>query len=292
MNSRKPKKGVVSIMLYWIKKLLYITGAIILVSVCVNMFLGPHNIAAGGLTGLAIILEQWIGMSRSTVIFVGNGILLAITFFFLGKEVFFNTVIGATMLPFFIGVIPQMTLVSDTMLSVLVGSALFGIAVAMLYRLNASSGGTSIPPLVFKKYFNLNLSVGLFLTDGIVVVLCLLVFSLDAFFYAIISIFITSATMNYIENGMNKKKMIYIISDMHEVISQEILRDVGRGVTIIPAIGAYRNDQKQMLMVTLDKKDYQPVLNIVNKHDKTAFMITDTVTDVHGEGFSYHSGSV
>jgi len=279
-------------MLYWIKKLLYITGAIILVSVCVNMFLGPHNIAAGGLTGLAIILEQWIGMSRSTVIFVGNGILLAITFFFLGKEVFFNTVIGATMLPFFIGVIPQMTLVSDTMLSVLVGSALFGIAVAMLYRLNASSGGTSIPPLVFKKYFNLNLSVGLFLTDGIVVVLCLLVFSLDAFFYAIISIFITSATMNYIENGMNKKKMIYIISDMHEVISQEILRDVGRGVTIIPAIGAYRNDQKQMLMVTLDKKDYQPVLNIVNKHDKTAFMITDTVTDVHGEGFSYHSGSV
>jgi len=279
-------------MLYWVKKLLFITGAIILVSVCVNMFLGPHNIAAGGLTGLAIILEQWIGMSRSVVILVGNGILLVITFFFLGKEVFLNTVIGATMLPFFIGIIPQVTLVNDTMLSVLVGSALFGTAVAILYKHDASSGGTSIPPLVFKKYFNLNLSVGLFLTDGIVVVLCLLVFSLDAFFYAIISIFITSATMNYIENGMNKKKMIYIISDMHEIISQEIIRDVKRGVTIIPAIGAYRNDQKQMLMVTLDKKDYQPVLNIVNKHDKSAFMITDTVTDVHGEGFSYHSGSV
>ncbi|MCL2033485.1 MAG: YitT family protein [Oscillospiraceae bacterium] len=279
-------------MIKMIRKLLYITGAIILISVCVNMFFAPHNIAAGGLTGLAIILERLLGLERSTVILIGNLALLAVTLVFLGKEIFLNTVIGAVLLPIFIGIVPQVTLVSDTMLSMVVGSVIFGLAVSILYFNKASSGGTSIPPLILKKYFNVSTSVGLFFTDGIVVILCLFVFSVDAFFYAVSSIFITSAAMNYIENGINKKKMVYIISDRSDLIKHDILHDVGRGVTIIPIIGAYKNNEMQMLMVTLDKKNYQQVLSIVNKHDEKAFMITDTVSDVHGQGFSYESGSV
>ena len=276
----------------WIKKLLYIVGAIILISVVVNIFLGPHNIAAGGLTGLAIILEEWLGLSRSMIVLIGNGLLLIVTFIFLGRETFLNTVIGASLLPVFIGIIPQYKLINDTMLSMVVGSALSGIAVTMLYSNNASSGGTAIPPLIFKKLFNLSPSIGLFLTDGLVVILSLWVFSVDAFFYAITSIFITSVVMNYLENGVNKKKMVYIISDMHDVIVEEILHTIGRGVTIVPVIGAYRQNEKKMLIVTLDKRNYQQLLTIVDSHDKQAFMITDTVSDVHGEGFTYESGSI
>jgi uncharacterized membrane-anchored protein YitT (DUF2179 family) len=275
-----------------LKKLLYIVFSIVLIAVCVNMFLGPHNIAAGGLTGLAIILEQWIGVSRSLVVYIGNGLVLVLALVFLGREVFFNTVIGAALLPFFIDIVPRYTLINDTMLSMLIGSAIFGIAVSILYHHKASSGGTAIPPLILKKYFNLSPSVGLFITDGIVVILCLFVFSVDAFFFAIASIFITSATMGYIENGMDKKKLVYIISDLHEQITQEILHELKRGVTLIPSIGAFEQQQRPMLLVTLNKKDYQQLLTIVDKHDKEAFMITDTVSDVHGEGFTYESGSV
>jgi len=277
---------------FWLIKLAYITLAIVIISVCVNMFLAPHNIAAGGLTGLAIILEEWLGLSRTTVIFIGNAALLVVTLIFLGKEVFINTVIGATMLPVVIGIVPRITLINDTMLSMLVGSALFGIAVSILYANRASSGGTAIPPLILKKYFNMSTSVGLFLSDGVIVVLCLLVFDVDAFFYAITSIFITSAVMSYIENGANKKKMVYIISDLYEKIITDVQTKIGRGVTIIPAVGAYEQQEKPMLMVTLDKKNYQQLLTIVNTHDAQAFMITDTVTDVHGKGFTYESGSV
>ncbi|MCL2286231.1 MAG: YitT family protein [Firmicutes bacterium] len=274
------------------KKLAYITIAIALLSVCVNMFLAPHNIAAGGLTGLAIILESWLGLGRSTVIYVGNGLVLLLTFFFLGKEIFLNTVIGATLLPVFIGIVPRITLVSDTMLSVVIGSALFGVAVSILYHNKASSGGTAVPPLILKKHFNISPSIGLFITDGVVVLLCLFVFDVDKFFFAILSIFITSAAMNYIENGANKKKMVYIISQFHEDITKDILNDIGRGVTMIPSIGAFENQEKPMLMATMDAKDYQQLLTIVNKHDKEAFMITDTVSDVHGQGFTYESGSI
>ena len=98
--------------------------------------------------------------------------------------------------------------------------------------------------------------------------------------------------MNYMENGINKKKMVYIISDMHDTIKNDILHEIGRGVTIIPVIGAYNNSNKQMLMVTLDTKNYQQLLTIVDKYDKKAFMITDTVSDVHGQGFTYESGSI
>jgi len=276
----------------WTKKLAYIVVAIILISVSVNLFLGPHNIAAGGLTGLAIILEQWMGLGRSTIVMIGNAALLIVTFIFLGREIFFNTVIGAALLPLFIRLVPQYTLVEDTMLSMIVGSALSGVAVSMLYANNASSGGTAIPPLIFKKYFKLSTSIGLFFTDGIVVVLSLLIFSIDAFFFAVTSIFVTMLVMNYLENGINKKKMVYIISDMHDAIVEQVLHTIGRGVTIVPVVGAYGNNPKKMLMVTLSKKNYQQLLTIVNEHDEHAFMITDTVSDVHGKGFTYESGSV
>jgi len=98
--------------------------------------------------------------------------------------------------------------------------------------------------------------------------------------------------MNYIENGTNKKKMVYIISDVYETIAKDIMEDIGRGVTIIKATGAFEKKEKPMLMVTMDTRNYQKLLTIVEKRDSQAFMITDTVSDVHGRGFTYESGSV
>jgi len=256
------------------------------------MFLGPHNIAAGGLTGLGLILEELLGFDRSMVILIGNAIVLIIAFIFLGRETFFNTAIGAILLPVFIGIVPQITLVSDSMLSMIIGSALFGVAVSILYSNQASSGGTAVPPLILKKHFNMNPAIGLFITDGIIVTLCLLVFSLDAFFLAILSIYITSFTMSNIETGLNRKKLVYIISDKHKLITDKVLNTINRGVTIVPSIGAYKQKKRSMLMVTLDKRDYQELLTVVNEYDKKAFMITNIVTDVHGEGFTYDSGSI
>ena len=275
-----------------LKRILYIIFAVALISISVNIFLGPHKIAAGGITGLAIILEELLSVQRSVVILVANGAVLILALIFLGREIFLNTVIGALLLPIFIGIVPQVTLVQDTMLSMVVGSVIFGIAVSILYRNNASSGGTAVPPLILKKYFNLSTSVGLFITDGVVVVLSLFVFGFNSFFYAIASIFITSVTMTYIESGINKKKLVYIISDMASRITDDILHDVGRGVTVVPVIGAHENTERSMLMVTLDNKDYRQLVTVVNKHDEGAFMITDTVSDVHGRGFTYESGSV
>jgi len=279
-------------MLKWIKKLGYIALAIAIIAVCVNMFLGPHSIAAGGITGLAIIFESLFGFERSITILAANALILVAAIIFLGKEVFLNTLIGAALLPVFIEFIPKYMLITDTTLSMAAGSLLFGVAVSILYSNNASSGGTSVPPLIFKKYFGLNTSIGLFLSDGIIIALTLTVFSVDSFFYSIFSVLLTALSMRYIESGMHKRKMVYIISDESQAITGDILTKIKRGVTLIPIVGAYERKQKEMLMVTLDAKDYRELVTVVNEHDKHAFMITDVVSEVHGRGFTYESGSV
>jgi len=279
-------------MIYWLKKTIYIIFSVAIMSVSINIFLGPHNIAAGGLTGLSIILESAFGFNRSVVVLIFNMLILVCAFIFLGKRIFFNTVIGAALLPIFMELVPKYTLVGDVMLSMIVGSVLFGISVAILYANHASTGGTSIPPLILKKYFNINPSIGLFITDSIVVILTLFVFSIDSFFYAVFSIFITSVTMNYIETGLNRKKTVFIISNEKEAILHEILHTLDMGVTVIPVSGGYTGENMEMLMVTLESRDYQQVIELVDKYDKKAFMITSTISDVHGLGFTYESGSI
>ena len=273
-------------------RLLCIVFAIVLIAVGVNMFLGPHQIAAGGLTGLAIIIEAGIGVDRSIIVYIGNGIVIIATLFFLGREVFINTIIGAGLLPVAISIVPQYQLVNDTMLSMVVGSVIFGVAVSILYKNKASSGGTAVPPLILKKYFGMKPSIGLFVTDGIVVVLSLFIFNVDSFFFAILSIFITMVVMGYIENGLSKKKRVHIISKQSGAIIKDIMDEMGKSVTVIPTTGSYEQQEMPMLMITLDASDYRGLIEIVGKHDDQAFLVTDVVSDVHGRGFTYGSGSV
>ncbi|MCL2753173.1 MAG: YitT family protein [Defluviitaleaceae bacterium] len=277
-------------MIVW--RLAQIVFAIALIAVGVNMFLGPHNIAAGGLTGLAILIEAGTGFDRSTTVYIGNGIVLVLTLIFLGREVFINTIIGAGLLPIAIAIIPQHNLVEDRMLAMVVGSVIFGIAVSILYKNRASSGGTAVPPLILQKYTGIKPSVGLFVTDGIVVALSLLVFDVDSFFFAILSIFITMVVMGYIENGVSKKKRVHIISKHSDAIIQDIMQTMGKSVTCIPTKGSFENKETPMLMITMDSSNYRQLTEIVKKHDPQAFMVTDVVSDVHGRGFTYGSGSV
>ena len=279
-------------MLKRIKKILYIVFAIFVIAVAVNLFLGPHSIAAGGITGLAIIFEKLFNFERFITVLIANGVILLAALIFLGKEVFFNTILGAVLLPLFIRVVPQMKLVDEPMLSMLAGSTLMAVAASILYANHASSGGTSLPPLILKKYFGLNTSIGLLISDGIIVVMSLIVFNVDAFFYAIFSVTLTAIAMGYIESGVRRRKMVYIISDHNEEIMSDIMTKIERGVTLIPVVGAYERREKDMIMVTMDSKNYRDLLEIVKKHDENAFMITDTVSAVHGQGFTYNSGSV
>ena len=266
-----------------------IVCAVLILAISVNMFLGPHHIAAGGVSGIGILAETTFGVERSLVVFILNVVMLILAAVFLGKKIFFNTIAGSILFPFFLGVIPEVMLTSDRLLSVIFGSLIFAIGVSILYKIQASSGGTTIPPLIFEKYFNVNTSKGLFFTDSIIVMMSLYVFGFEEFLFAILSIGITSIIMTYIETGLKRRKAVMIISQGYtQELRQNLMARVNRGLTIFDVRGGQQEQRREMLMIVVSNQEYPEVIRLIDEIDPTSFMITYNVAEVHGLGFTYH----
>lgn len=266
-----------------------IVCAVLILTISVNMFLGPHHIAAGGVSGIGILAETTFGVERSLVVFILNVVMLILAAVFLGKKIFFNTIAGSILFPFFLGVVPEVMLTSDRLLSVIFGSLIFAIGVSILYKIQASSGGTTIPPLIFEKYFNVNTSKGLFFTDFIIVMMSLYVFGFEEFLFAILSIGITSIIMTYIETGLKRRKAVMIISQGYtQELRHNLMARVNRGLTIFDVRGGQQEQRREMLMIVVSNQEYPEVIRLIDKIDPTSFMITYNVAEVHGLGFTYH----
>lgn len=188
-----------------------------------------------------------------------------------------------------IAVVPETMVTSDRLLSVIFGSAIFALGVAILYKNNSSSGGTTIPPLIFKKYFGLNTSIRLLATDAVVVSLNLFIFGFEEFLYAILSIVITSMVMTYIETGMNRKKSIMLMSEDHlEEIRERLNQEIDRGLTLLDAKGGFNKKAKEVLMIITTDQEFLKIKAIVEEIDPEAFVVVSNVAEVMGSGFTYH----
>lgn len=271
-----------------IKQIPLVALAIALIGISINMFLAPHHIAAGGVSGIGILVEQVLGIDRATTVFILNVLMLILTFFFLGKSVLVRTAIGSLLLPISLAIVPEMMVTSDRLLSVIFGSAIFALGVAILYKIGASSGGTTIPPLIFKKYFGISTSIGLLVTDSVIVIFTIFVFGFEEFLFAVLSLVITSIVMNYIETGLKRRKAVMIMSEDHiDEIKQALFDNVSRGITVFSVSGGYTGDEKNMLMIIVSNQEYPTILNIMEEIDKKAFIIAYNVSEVHGIGFTY-----
>lgn len=271
-----------------IRQIPIVAFAILLIGISINMFLGPHHIAAGGVSGIGILLEQVLQVDRAITVLVLNGAMLILTYIFLGDDVFVKTAIGSIMLPMALAAVPEIMLAEDRFLSVLIGSTIFAIGVAILYRIEASSGGTTIPPLILKKYYNINKSVGLLATDAIIVFFNIFVFGFEEFLFAIVSLVITSMVMTYLETGINRSKAVLIMSTHHVAeIKMAILTEINTGITIFNVSGGYSGTEKEMMMLILTSQEYQQLVRIVDRFDKNSFVIAYNVSEIHSLGFTY-----
>lgn len=266
-----------------------ITAALFLLAASINLFLGPHHVAAGGVSGIGILLESALGWDRAAVIMVLNILMLILAYAFLGKGPFLKVLYGSFAFPVAIALVPEYMVAEDRLLSVIFGSAIFALGVAILYKNQSSSGGTTIPPLIFKKYFNLNPAIGLLATDAIVVSMNLFVFGFEEFLFAILSIVITSGVMTYIETCFNRKKSIMILSENHvNEIREAVFDKTARGATLLAAQGGYQQADKQVLLIVASDQEFMQIRQIIETIDPKAFVIVNNVSEVLGQGFSYH----
>jgi uncharacterized membrane-anchored protein YitT (DUF2179 family) len=212
-----------------------------------------------------------------------NILMLVAAVIFLDKATTGRILLGSFALPLMLGIIPQMKVVNDRLLAVIVGSAIFAVGVALLYRIDASSGGTTVPPLIFKKYFNLKTSVGLLTVDLIVSLGNIFVSGTEAFILAVFSIVITSIIMNYIETGLDRKKTVFVMSNQAlPEIKRVVNEQLPHGLTVLPVTGGFSAESREMLMIVVEQADYQKLTKQILTIDPDAFITVADVAAVHG----------
>ena len=265
----------------WIKGLVFLAGLEI-IAIAINFFYGPINIAAGGSTGISILIDAVWGVNRSITVFIVNGLMLILAAIFLGKKVTKNVAAGSLLLPILMEITPSFEITSNKLLAVIYGGALMGFGISLLYRVNASSGGTTIPPMILKKYFYLNPATTLTIIDMIIIFLNIFVDGWNAFLLAALSQVVTAITMRYTETGFDKKYQVRIMSNKYLEQIQDMLKDEYQGLTIYNVVGGYSDEDKRQLLIVVDTRDYGPLISKIQAIDQDAFIITENVAKVHG----------
>lgn len=265
----------------WVRWLFFLLGLEI-IALSINLFYGPINIAAGGSTGISILVDAVWGINRSVTVFVVNVIMLILAAIFLGRKTTQNIALGSLVLPVLMQITPSFKATNNDLLAVIYGGALMGLGVSILYRVNASSGGTTIPPMILKKYFYLNPAVTLLCIDMIVIFLNIFVDGWNAFFLAAFSQVVTAITMNYCEAGFDRKYQIRVMSNEHlEELKQMLMKDY-QAITVYNVVGGFSEEKKQQILIIVDTRDYGPLVTKIHEIDPNAFIIADTVVKVHG----------
>ncbi|KRK70881.1 YitT family protein [Lacticaseibacillus nasuensis] len=258
--------------------------ALELIAISINWFYAPHRVAAGGATGLAIIVQESFGVPLGLTTLLINLGMLALAWWLLDRGTTRRILAGSMLLPLLLAVTPQLRLVNDRMLAVIVGSVIFAVGVALNYRIDASSGGTTVPPLIFKKYFGIKPSLGLFGIDFVVCLLNIPVSGVEAFLLAVFAVAISSWLMNVIETGLDRKKAVYVMSPQLKMIQARLQADYG--LTRLPARGGYANTETGMLLIVVAQPDLKALVRRVHQVDAAAFVLVVEATAVHGGSFA------
>lgn len=260
----------------------FITVALAVIAMSINMFFAPHGVAAGGSTGIAIILyEVWhVPVAMSTMVI--NVALLVLAYFLVDRSTSIRILYGSLMLPLIMAVLPITKVVEDKLLAILVGSILIAVGFAMLYMVDASSGGTTVPPLILKKHFGIKTENSLFVIDVAVSSLNIIVSGWEAFILAAFSLLITRMVMNYIATGLDRKRMLHVVSERQlPTIMRAIESVYGDLVTTVLVAGDDEGDGRDVLLVVTDQPEYKDVVLLIHKLDSRALIISGEVADVH-----------
>lgn len=263
---------------YW----LFFLAGLEIITIAINLFYAPINVAAGGSTGISILVDAVWGINRSLTVLIVNFAMLVLAVIFLGKETLKKVALGSILLPILMAITPSFKLTSNNMLAVIYGGVLMGVGVSMLYQINASAGGTTIPPLIIKKYFYIDPALSLMAIDMLIIVLNIFVDGTEAFLLATFSEVITTVTMRYTETGFDKKYQVRIMSNNKLDEIRNMLQEDYDGLTVFNVVGGYTDKDKQQLVIVVDTNEYGQLVAKAREIDNEAFIVTENIAKVHG----------
>lgn len=234
------------------------------------------------------MLQYLLDVSSGIFIFLLNIPLFIVGFKRLSKKFMIFTFISAFLLSFYLTILKSLNLpfkIDDIILSAIFGGVLNGIGMGILFRYGASQGGLDILALIFKRDYNLNISEGLMLMNGIIISVASFLFGLERGLYTVISMYVAYQVVDKVINGFDEKKQFIIISDKAEEVANKIMVDPHRGVTLLEAKGAYSKKQKQVIYCVAYNRQVVRIKQVVAEIDPNAFISISNMVEVSGKGF-------
>lgn len=255
-------------------------------ALAINWFLVPNQIASGGISGMANILHHVTGLSVAWIFLAINIPVFIIGTMILGGKTGIKSFVGLLLVSLFIFVTEAVEPLTDNlMLAALYGGLLVGLGLGLVFRARASTGGTDLIAHVVNKYTGLSLGICLLFIDGLVIVSAALVFGAEYGMMALISLYVTSKTIDLTQEGFGYEKMVLIISDKADQVQQAILTDMDRGLTRLHAAGGFTHQERPVLLCVVEQKEITALKQMIRQIDEEAFVIVGNVQEVVGRGF-------
>lgn len=267
-----------------------ITFGVILVAIALVYFYAPNNLAAGGLSGVALIVNHLIpGITIGGMLFVGNAILYIIAFLIIGPEFGFKTIYASFGLSAIIWFMEKFfkpeAITNDLMLATIFGTILVAVGMSIVFNANASTGGTDIIAKILNKYTTFNIGMSLLMVDFLVTVLAGLIFGLDTGFYALLCVLANGPMIDKLIAMFNAKKQITVVSDKNNEISTYIKNTLEKGCTHLKSANTTEGRNRDIIYTVLEKKEMSKLKEFIQSIDKDAFVTVAHIEEVTGKGF-------
>ena len=262
-----------------------LTIAIAIIAVAVYFFLVPSHTSISSMSGLGIVLSNFVPLPLSAITTILNVVLLIIVFFTCGKEFGLKTVYTSVMLPVFLGIFENIfpntgSITNSQELDVLCYILVVSVGLSILFNRNASSGGLDIVAKIINKYFHMELGKAMSLSGMCVALSAALVYDKKTVVLSVLGTYFNGIVLDHFIFDHNIKRRVCIITKKEEELRQFIVRDLHSGATIYEAIGAYNMEKRNEIITIVDKGEYQKLMKYINQEDPEAFITVYTVSDM------------
>ena len=267
------------------KETVILTVAVAIIAAAVYFFLVPSHTSVSSISGLGIVLSNFVPLPLSAITMLLNVVLLIIGFFTCGREFGVKTVYTSVMLPLFLGffelVFPDFGSMTDSQeLDVLCYILVVSIGLSILFNRNASSGGLDIVAKIMNKYLHIELGKAMSLSGMCVALSAALAYDKKTVVLSILGTYFNGIILDHFIFDNNKKRRVCIITRKEEELRRFIVEDLHSGATIYEATGAYNFDKHNEIITIVDKSEYQKLMNFINKEDPRAFITVYNVSDM------------
>lgn len=267
------------------RNIIFMLGVLV-VAAAYNLFMVPSKVVYG-VGGIGIILNSLINLDPSITIFVGDILLLILSFVFLGSEKTKYSIVGSILFPIFVKLTDNITSIIDLsdiepLLMVLFGAIITGLGLGLIFKTGFTTGGTDILNQIVSKYAKTGMGNAMFLTDGVIVLSGVLIFGWTRLLYSVISLYIISIMTDKVILGISESKAFYIITTHESEVKKFLLTNLSHGVTVLDARGGYTGNNQKMIMCIIPTKEYYVAKEGIHEIDPSAFFVVTDAYEVSG----------